>query len=203
LYQAFWADSTSHRFLFTIDQDLAAKARAAGCPRCGAKLHSATYPRKPRGVPEHSKHYYERRFSFTCRRCEIEAPQHRTTPPSARFLGRKVYLAMIVTLISAMRNGLTDGRLERLAETLRIDRRTVEHWRAWWLETFTATPFWRAKSSLFMPPVAPDHLPASLLGRFEPSPVDDPRACPRGGGELIAFLRFLEPITGGASAQAF
>jgi dipeptidyl aminopeptidase/acylaminoacyl peptidase len=32
-------------------------------------------------------------------------------PPSLRFLGRKVYLATIVILISAMRNGLTERRL--------------------------------------------------------------------------------------------
>jgi hypothetical protein len=195
LYQALWADSTLHRFFFTIDQDLAAQARAAGCPRCGARLHSATFPRKPRGVPEEAKPYYERRFSFTCKRCESERPskQHRTTPPSARFLGRKVYLAMVVTLMAAMHNGVTDRRFDRLAEALRIDRRTVGRWRHWWRETFPALPFWRAKSADFVPPLDREQLPMVLLVRFG----DDPRE------GLLAFLRYLEPITSGASAQAF
>jgi hypothetical protein len=205
LYQTLWADATFHRFIFTIDQDLAAQCRAAGCPRCGEKVDSATYSRKPRGVPEDAKVYYERRFSFTCRRCETEKQRHRTTPPSVRFLGRKVYLAMIVALISAMHNGLTDHRLDRLAETLRVDRRTVARWRMWWLETFSVTPFWRARSADFMPSVDIAGLPGSLLDRFKPALAEV-------GGEarnhLAAFLRFLGPITGGSdwiarSALAF
>lgn len=193
MYRALWADSTFHRFIFTIDRDRAEQCRAAGCLRCGERLHSAAYPRKPRGVPEKAKHYYERRFSFTCRRCEIEKQRHRTTPPSVRFLGRKVWLATVVILISAMRDGPTDRRIARLAETLRIDRRTLEHWRRWWLETFTALPFWRAKAGAFRRPVDAARLPASLLDRF------------RGDAEerLIACLGFLAPITGGVSAQTY
>ena len=33
-----------------IDSDLAASARAAGCPACGGRLDVANYPRKPRGA---------------------------------------------------------------------------------------------------------------------------------------------------------
>jgi hypothetical protein len=39
----------------------------------------------------------------------------RTTPPSLRFLGRHVYLATMVTLISAMQLGTTPSRLARLS----------------------------------------------------------------------------------------
>ena len=39
----------------------------------------------------------------------------RATPPSLRFLGRHVYLATVVTLISAMQLGTTPSRLARLS----------------------------------------------------------------------------------------
>ena len=38
-------------FLTAIDGDLAAKSRVQGCGFCGGLLHSARYPRKPRGGP--------------------------------------------------------------------------------------------------------------------------------------------------------
>jgi hypothetical protein len=44
-----------------------------------------------------------------------------------------------------------------------------------------------------MPPVEGDHLPASLLSRFAGD----------AGEQLVGFLCFLGPITGGASMQTF
>ena len=37
-------------FLKQVDAAEAEACRAAGCPRCGGVLHSATYPRKPHGL---------------------------------------------------------------------------------------------------------------------------------------------------------
>ena len=37
-------------FLKQVDEAEAALWRSAGCPHCGAALHSATYPRKPHGL---------------------------------------------------------------------------------------------------------------------------------------------------------
>ncbi len=47
---AILQDINFHTFLFQIDQDLAAEAHARGYS-CGEVLHSARYPRKPRGAP--------------------------------------------------------------------------------------------------------------------------------------------------------
>ena len=44
---SFWA------FIHQLDIDIAAQVQRQGCPHCGGKLHSACYPRKPRGVCRH------------------------------------------------------------------------------------------------------------------------------------------------------
>jgi hypothetical protein len=51
-------------------------------------------------------------------------------PPSLRFLGRKVYLATIVVLVSVTRHGVTKPRIRQLAAAVGVDRRTVARWRA-------------------------------------------------------------------------
>ena len=189
MYQDLLADAKFHEQLLAFDRDLAAQCRAAGCPTCGAALHTANYDRKPRGRLVALGGEHNRRFSFCCAR---DACRDRETPPSVRFLGRKVYLAVIVTLISAIHIGLTEPRLAKLAETIHADRQTVARWRRWWLDRFTTTPFWRANSADLMPPVDAARLPTTLLERFAGEPAT----------QLIAFLSFLGPITAGASVRA-
>ena len=180
---------SSTRNLLVFDRDLSASARAAGCRRCGGTLHSAQFPRKPRGGPAGLDKEYERRFSFCC---AADGCRKRTTPPSLRFLGRKVYLATVVTLISAMLHGTTAARLARLSVVPGIDRRTIARWRAWWVSTFADSAFAPVARAALVPPVDIAGLPISLLDRFA------------GGIEqrLTALLRFLHPLTGGASASA-
>ena len=190
MYQAMLLDAKFHQQLLAFDRDLAARCRAAGCQECGGVLHAANYPRKPRGRPVVLGEEHDRRFSFCC---AVDGCRDRSTPASLRFLGRKVYLAVIVTLISAMRDGLTERRLGKLAATIGVDRRTVARWRDWWLARFTATPFWRTQSAGLMPPVDASRLPTTLLERFAGDAAQ----------QLIAFLSFLAPITTGASLQAF
>jgi hypothetical protein len=122
LYQAVLADAKFHEQLLVFDRDLSATARAARCGECGGALHSAPFGRKPRGGPAGLGQDYVRRFSFCC---AVDGCRKRLTPPSLRFLGRKVYLATVVTLISAMLHGTTPARLTRLSIVPGIDRRTL------------------------------------------------------------------------------
>ena len=188
MYQAVLADARFHEQLLVFDRDLSATARAAGCHRCGGVLHSAQFARKPRGGPPGLSQEYGQRFSFCC---AADGCRKRTTPPSLRFLGRKVYLATVVTLISAMRLGTTPARLARLSAVPGIDRRTLVRWRAWWRSTFTDGPFVPIAAAAFMPPLDITGLPVSLLDRFAGDTEQ----------KLIALLRFLGPLTGGASAM--
>ena len=170
------------------DRDLSAAAQAAGCGPCGGALHAAPFGRKPRGGPAGLSQDYARRFSFCC---SVDGCRKRMTPPSLRFLGRKVYLATVVTLISAMLHGTTPARLTHLAIVPGIDRRTLARWRVWWVSTFTDGPFALVSRATFMPPIDITSLPASLLDRFAGGIAE----------QLTALLRFLGPVTGGASAM--
>jgi hypothetical protein len=112
-------------------------------------------------------------------------------PPSLRFLGRHVYLATVVTLVSALMLGTTPSRLARLSVVAGIDRRTLERWRAWWRSTFSDSPFAAVARALAATPIDIAALPVSLLDRFAGDVSE----------QLIALLRFLGPLTGGASAM--
>jgi hypothetical protein len=85
---------------------------------------------------------------------------------SVRFLGRRVYLALAVVLVSDRRAGPTPSAAARLGTQLGVARRTLQRWRDWWQEQFPLTPLWRAGCARFMPPVPAEGLPGDLLERF-------------------------------------
>lgn len=169
--------------LSAIDLEFAAAVRAAGCPFCDGVLHSARYPRKPR-APIDLWPSYRKRESFCC---AVEGCRRRTTPRSVRFLGRRVYVATVVVLASALAHGVTPRRARALREALEVDRRTLARWRRWWLEAMPATRFWRVARSRLMPPVDETALPQSLVARFAADAI----------GGLAALLRFLSPLSEG------
>jgi hypothetical protein len=185
LYLSLLADATFHELLLAFDADLAEAARGGGCRVCGGALHSAKFARKPRGRTVKLARAHDLRFSFCC---AVDRCRKRETPSSLRFLGRKVYVAVTVALVAIMRHGATASRVKALMREIPVDRRTIERWRGWWRDSFTAKPFWQGARAAFMPPVAHDRMPASLLDRF--AGADD-------ADGMLALLRFIAPITGG------
>jgi len=181
---AFLSDANFWQELLDLDCDLAAEVREAGCPHCGSVLHSAPYPRKPRGIPRSVLgEAYGWRLSFCCAR---EGCRRRRTPRSVRFLSRRVYLGALVVLVTALTEGLTERRREILRERFGLSGRTLRRWQQWWRERLPTTARWRAMASRFVPPVTANALPASLLERF-----GDPGA----RDTLVAMLRFLVPFS--------
>lgn len=178
--QCYLADQNLFQFLEKCDSDLAESCRQAGCLHCAGKLHRADYKRKPRGGPDMPEESY--RDSFCCAQ---DGCRKRHTPPSLRFLGRRVYWGVTVVLVSAMRHGLKAERVQALRESLKIDRRTLERWRKWWLETFVQSRFWKAARSQFMPLLCESNLPLSLCEAFQIDCRD----------KLLNLLRFLSPLT--------
>jgi hypothetical protein len=125
---------------------------------------------------------WDTRRSFCCAR---ENCRKRKTPPSVRFLGRKLYVGAVVVLLSAMMHGLKRKRVERLRNELGISERTLERWRVWWLENFVDSAFWKSARARFMPRVEESLLPLSLVAAF----------AAEGREGLIRLLLFIAPIT--------
>lgn len=175
-------DARLWQALARVDDDLAASVKVEGCA-CGGELHSARYPRKPRGLPAAERDRHNRRASFCC---ASEGCRRRTTPPSVRFLGRRVFVGAVVVLATAMRHGLTWKRTAALRSMLRVSVRTLQRWRAWWREAFPTTALWRDMRARFTPPIAEVSLPGSLVARF-------------GGGRsvdrFVALLALLAPLS--------
>ncbi len=164
-----------------IDADLAAKTQAAGCPVCGGRLDAANYPRKPRGADGLGDDY-ELRASFCC---AADGCRRRRTPPSVRFLGRKVYVGAVVVLASALVRGPTKTSVTKLSAALGITRRTLARWCRWWSTTFATSRFWESVRGRFVPTVEVAMLPASVLSRMTVN-VDEP---------VVALLHLLAPIS--------
>ena len=170
-------DAVLLQALGEIDAACAERIHAAGCLACGGALDRADYPRSPRGDLGSATEAYRRRHSFCCRR---DGCRKRATPPSLRFLGRKVYVAVIVVVASAAARAGSGGRYVR-----GVPVRTVQRWLAWWQTVLALSPFWTEAKAFFATPVDVTTLPGSILSRFG----DDKSEA------LEKMLRFLAPIT--------
>lgn len=183
------ASASLHALLLRVDEDLAEEARRGGCVVDGGVLHRACYERKPRGALVPLGRQARTRLSFCCAKREC---RKRTTPPSVRFLGRRVYLGAVVVLLSTMRHGGTAKRLARLRELFGVAPRTVQRWRHWWRETFPQTRCWNEARAHLREPIATSELPDGLLASF-------------GGDEqarLLGVLRLLRPLTTTSAGKA-
>jgi len=168
--------------LLAIDRDIAEKVRAENCA-CGGRLHVANYPRKPRGDVSCPEADFRVRLSFCCDR---DGCRCRSTPPSVRFLGRKVYLGVMVVLITALRQGPTAKGSAVLQKRFGADRRTIARWQAWWKKTFTGSKFWKVTRARCVRMAKPFELPRTLINFFRADSAE----------RMAALLRFLSPIGG-------
>jgi len=171
-------DAQLFKLLLMVDTEWARQAHATECAYCGAKLHCGNYKRKPHGAQ-----VGDWRFSFCCSQC-----RKRKTPPSVRFLGRKVFAGVTVVLVCAMKHGLSRQRIKLLQQKLSITESTLRRWRVWWQETFAQSPFWKAGRARFMPMLCEANLPLSLVEAFRADSREN----------IVRLLQFLSPITIGA-----
>ena len=184
-YHHWFQDASLRATALSWDRGVAEHVQVGGCG-CGGRLHRANYPRKPRGCSELLDWEWQWRDSFCCAE---EGCRKRKTPPSVRFLGRRVYLAAIVVLAAVLYSGLTDERARQMRDLMGIPRRTLERWVAWWREEFVQTRVWRAGRGLLVPPVDSARLPQSLAERFGGDLA---------GEQLQRFLEFVSPLTTGS-----
>ena len=118
-------------FLEQIDAAEADRCRSERCSRCGDRLRSATYPRKPHALAPALRDNV-RRFSFCCAAC-----RGRTTPPSVRFFGRRfsvapVFLAASLLILSG------SAPFEKASQIWGIPAVALRRWRRSLREGFPA-----------------------------------------------------------------
>lgn len=172
-------DRKFRKFAEMADEELAEECRAGGCEECGEpRLYRGNYARKPpAGVTS-----WTTRWSYCCAK---EGCRKRKTPASVRFLGRRVYPGVVVVLLSAMIHGVKPQRAILLRDELGISERTLLRWRAWWLESFVESGFWKGERGRFTPRLKEGRMPLCLVEAFKA----------RGREGWLKLLKFLSPIT--------
>jgi hypothetical protein len=180
--------------LFRLDADLSDQVKARGCPYCQGPLHQADYERKPR-FPIPMDWRSCRRHSLCCGQ---EGCRRRTMPPSTRFLGRRVYLGILVILVTYLGHGATSRRVDRLTREFDIDPATLARWRQWWREEFPATSFWHRHQAGFFILTSAGQEPLVMLVKHY---LIDPGHDPPTTEAVHALLLFLAPLA--ASVPAF
>ena len=180
----FLLDASFYQSLFFLDQCIAEQVQRERCPHCDGALHVSHYSRKPRGVDRALLgENYEYRFSFCCER---DGCRKRCTPPSVRFLGRKVYLGLMLTLLCAREQGLSERGRRLLIDQLDIWPQTLARWQHWWSEQLPATRWWTTLRGRLVPAVDVRKLPGVLLGRVEGTTLER---------RLQQFLALLMPLS--------
>lgn len=172
------------RWLIEIDEETCRRVAAARCPHCEGPLHRGDYPRKPRGgLVAAAAEALTKRLSLCCgwRGC-----RRRATPPSVRFLGRRVYAGVAVVLASIAWRASTGASEAR--RVTGIPTRTVGRWITWWETKFPQSRLHQEERGRFVPPLVIGQLPASLVERFEV-------AAGEVGAALVGALVFLSPLT--------
>ena len=164
-------------FLLLRDMDLvlAKEAKDGNCPHCGGVLDVSNYARKPRGLAgtDPCDHI---RFSFTCRKCE-----KRLTPPSVRFLGRKIYVGSFVVL------AMSPEWLR--SNFIKVCRQTLIRWRRYWNEVLNrSNVFWKCAKSLLPPAFQLSGSPIPILEIFLISHKERE-------GALLKCLVFFSPLS--------
>lgn len=180
MWHGLWLGADFFTALVGIDKALVDDVARGGCPQCDGPLHRSDYDRKPRGGGVgRAGEAFNRRYSLCCGWC-----RGRALPPSVRFLGRRVYLEVVV-LLGCLWALLGD------VGAAGVPIRTVRRWIAWWTSAFPSSPTWAVLRARFRPPPPSEaSLPQSLLERLaeELGPLDVAHV-------LVQAARLLAPVT--------
>ena len=172
--------------LVRADEAVTRRVAAEGCAVCDGPLHRSDYDRKPRGaLIAPAGEAFVRRFSLCCGR---EGCRKRATPPSMRFLGRRVYLGAVVIVASMVALALrAAGEIRRQTG---VPARTVQRWLGWWQGPFLDTEVFVTICARLIG-VDVGQVPASIVGRHEGTRTERVRR----------MLEWLLPLTTGTVAD--
>ena len=168
--------------LLEIDRVAADRIRAQRCPSDGGRLDVANYPRKVRGLSADADDGggYAVRLSFCC---AVDGCRRRATPPSVRFLGRRVYAAVVVILASCSPKIAVESSPPASPPPT---RQTLGRWRSFWREKLASSAMYiEFVASRMAAPIAHPDLPDALLEQFAGDVAK----------RLESMLRLLAPWT--------
>lgn len=154
-----------HESLLEFDREARDRIRGSGCRRCGGRLDVSNYPRKVRGLEleEEQAGDYGVRLSLCC---SVEGCRARATPPSMRFLGRRVYGAIVFVLASviATPDSVPAGSVP--SHSMSPSRPTRQRWSAWWSTGLLLEPWFADVAARFSMPLDRARMPDDLFERF-------------------------------------
>ena len=166
--------------LLAMDASVAEAVRRARCRRCGGPLHRGDYERKARsGLGWAIGEAFSRRFSFCCGR---EGCRRRSTPPSLRFLGRRVYVEAVVIAACLVARRL--DRPRHVQQITEVPPRTVRRWLSWWSGAFTKSAVFVELCAHFIG-LRAESLPTCLFEKMSAT----------GTEKLSQAARWLAPLT--------
>jgi hypothetical protein len=169
--------------LLQFDEAVTRQVAQQGCPSCDGPLHRSDYDRKPRGaLIAPAGEAFVRRFSLCCGR---ESCRKRATPPSLRFLGRRVYLGAVVLVASVVALALQGAR--EIRRQTGVPARTTRRWQGWWQGSFLKTAEFVAICARLVG-VEVERVPASIVGRLRGTPTE----------QVQTMLALLAPLTTGS-----
>lgn len=170
--------ATLYEGLARIDQQLAQDTKAKGCPYCRGPLDTAPWTRKPRGFDIDDD--LAVRHGLCCRNC-----RRRTLPPSALFLGRKVYFSAVILVSIVSRQRQLDSSSARALRALfGVSRQTLKRWMSFFYDVLPSSKPWRLLRGRLSANVRDDALPDTFLAELE-------RTHPQGNKAITAALRLL------------
>jgi len=150
--------------------------------QCGGPLHRSDYERKPCGaLMAAAGEEFVNRFSLCCGR---EGCRKRATPPSLRFLGRRVYLGAVVIVASVIAQMLTTA--EAIQKATGVPARSIRRWQGWWQGLFLDTDVFMAIRARMIG-VAVEELPKSIVVQLVGTEEERVRS----------LLKWLRPLTTG------
>jgi hypothetical protein len=162
------------------DEAIARRVAEMGCPHCGGRLYRGDFDRKPRGaLVAPAAEASVRRHSLCCGR---EGCRRRATPPSLRFLGRRLYVGAVV--IAASMVALALQRAGAIRAATGVPARTTARWLAFWRGAFVRTEVFVATAARLVG-VAVEALPTSIVDRLAGDKTE----------RVERLLKMLAPIT--------
>lgn len=181
MFDPFEMGSEFFEGLTAMDEAIVAHAAVEPCRDCGGPLYRGDYPRKPRGGRlAGAAEAFTRRFSLCCGR---DGCRRRATPPSFRFLGRRVYVGAVVIVTAAI--AFTAITVRAAIEATGVPAVTTRRWSRWWRGPFTMTRPFIELSARMVPGPDPRRLPIALLERLAGDPAE----------AVVELLTWLAPLT--------